>query len=143
MCFGVAPALILYLWGMNHGGRFGWAIVLLYSVCAALRLARFNTALDDASRPAWTFNYFTGVPAPAGAGTVLLPLVASFETGPGWLDRPLAGRRLDHPDRRPDGQPHPDLRLPSACACRIGWCCRSCWPSAPSPPASPPSPGSP
>jgi len=73
---------------MNHGGRFGWAVVLLFSVCAALRLARFNTALDDASRPAWTFNYFTGVPAPAGAALAILPLVASFETGPGWVDKP-------------------------------------------------------
>jgi CDP-diacylglycerol--serine O-phosphatidyltransferase len=88
VCFGVAPALVLYLWVMNHGGRFGWAVVLLFSVCAALRLARFNTALDDASRPAWTFNYFTGVPAPAGAGLAILPLVASFETGPGWFDHP-------------------------------------------------------
>lgn len=88
VCFGVAPALILYLWVMNHGGRFGWAVVLLYAVCTALRLARFNTALDDTSRPAWSFNYFTGVPAPAGAGMAVLPLVASFETGPGWLDHP-------------------------------------------------------
>jgi CDP-diacylglycerol--serine O-phosphatidyltransferase len=88
VCFGVAPALMLYLWVMNHGGRFGWAVVLLFSVCAALRLARFNTALDDASRPAWTFNYFTGVPAPAGAALAILPLVASFETGPGWFDKP-------------------------------------------------------
>ena len=88
VCFGVAPALILYLWVMNHGGRFGWAVVLLYAVCAALRLARFNTALDDDARPAWSFNYFTGVPAPAGAGMVIMPLIASFEVGPGGFDHP-------------------------------------------------------
>jgi CDP-diacylglycerol--serine O-phosphatidyltransferase len=73
---------------MNHGGRFGWAVVLLYAVCAALRLARFNTALDDDARPAWSFNYFTGVPAPAGAGMAIMPLIASFEVGPGWFDHP-------------------------------------------------------
>ena len=88
VCFGVAPALMLYLWVMNHGGRFGWAIVLLYAVCAALRLARFNTALDDDNRPAWTFNYFTGVPVPAGAGLAILPMIVSFEIGREWLDYP-------------------------------------------------------
>jgi len=88
VCFGVAPALTLYLWVMNHGGRFGWAIVLLYAVCTALRLARFNTALDDATRPAWTYNYFIGVPAPAGAGLAILPLIASFEIGREWFEHP-------------------------------------------------------
>jgi len=88
VCFGVAPAVMLYLWVMHGGGRFGWAVVLLYAVCTALRLARFNTALDDTARPAWSFNYFTGVPAPAGAGLAILPMIASFEIGPGWLDHP-------------------------------------------------------
>ena len=88
VCFGVAPALTLYLWVMNHSGRFGWAIVLLYAVCAALRLARFNTALDDDTSPAWTYNYFTGVPVPAGAGLVILPLIASFEIGREWFEHP-------------------------------------------------------
>ncbi|HUA56930.1 MAG TPA: CDP-diacylglycerol--serine O-phosphatidyltransferase [Candidatus Sulfotelmatobacter sp.] len=88
VCFGVAPAVMLYLWVMSHGGRFGWAIVLLYAICTALRLARFNTALDDASRPAWTNNYFIGVPAPAGAGLAILPLIASFEIGREWFEHP-------------------------------------------------------
>ena len=88
VCFGVAPALVLYLWVMNHGGRFGWAIVLLFAVCTALRLARFNTALEDDTKPAWTYNYFTGVPAPAGAGLAILPLIASFEIGREWFDHP-------------------------------------------------------
>lgn len=87
VCFGVAPTVVLYLWAMHHSGRFGWAVVLLYAICMALRLARFNTTLDDiAPRPAWTYSYFTGVPAPAGAGLVFLPLIASFETGPGWFE---------------------------------------------------------
>ena len=88
VCFGVAPALVLYLWVMSHGGRFGWAIVLLFAVCAALRLARFNTALDDETRPAWTHNYFIGVPVPAGAGLAILPLIASFEIGRDWFEHP-------------------------------------------------------
>jgi CDP-diacylglycerol--serine O-phosphatidyltransferase len=88
VCFGVAPALMLYLWVMNHGGRFGWAIVLLYAVATALRLARFNTALDDDAKPAWTFNYFTGVPAPAGAGLAILPMIMSFELGREYFEHP-------------------------------------------------------
>jgi CDP-diacylglycerol--serine O-phosphatidyltransferase len=79
VCFGVAPALMLYLWSFVGGGRFGWAMVLLFAVCAALRLARFNTTADDPDRPAWAGNYFTGVPAPAGAGLALLPMIAHFE----------------------------------------------------------------
>jgi CDP-diacylglycerol--serine O-phosphatidyltransferase len=88
VCFGVAPALVMYLWVMNHGGGFGWSVVLLFAVCMALRLARFNTALDDDTKPAWTYNYFTGVPAPAGAGLVILPLIASFELGRERFDHP-------------------------------------------------------
>ena len=88
VCFGVAPAVMLYLWVMHGGGRFGWAVVLLYAVCTALRLARFNTALDDTARPAWSFNYFTGVPAPAGAGLAILPMIASFEIGREWFEHP-------------------------------------------------------
>jgi CDP-diacylglycerol--serine O-phosphatidyltransferase len=88
VCFGVAPALVLYLWVMSHGGKFGWAIVLLFAVCAALRLARFNTALDDDTRPAWMHNYFVGVPVPAGAGLAILPLIVSFEVGRDWFERP-------------------------------------------------------
>jgi CDP-diacylglycerol--serine O-phosphatidyltransferase len=77
VCFGTVPALLLYLWEMQQLDRVGWAIVLIYAICTALRLARFNTALD-LPQPPWAHYFFTGVPAPAGAGLVLLPLIASF-----------------------------------------------------------------
>lgn len=72
--FGVAPALVLYMWNLSTGGGFGWAAVLIFASCSALRLARFNTMLDDLDAPKWTKGYFTGVPAPAGAGLALLPM---------------------------------------------------------------------
>jgi CDP-diacylglycerol--serine O-phosphatidyltransferase len=80
--FGVAPAMLIYLWTMNGAGSLGWALVLLFPVCSALRLARFNTGLnEDTKPPAWMAGFFTGVPAPAGAGLVLVPMMLSFETG--------------------------------------------------------------
>lgn len=80
--FGVAPAILIYLWTMNGAGSIGWALVLLFPVCSALRLARFNTGLnDDTKPPVWMAGFFTGVPAPAGAGLVLVPMMLSFETG--------------------------------------------------------------
>lgn len=82
--FGVAPALILYLWSMKDMGRIGWAISLLFSACTALRLARFNTKLDNADLPAWTARFFTGVPAPAGAALALMPLVSSLGYHSSW-----------------------------------------------------------
>jgi CDP-diacylglycerol---serine O-phosphatidyltransferase len=87
--FGVTPAIVLYLWCFAESGRIGWAVVLVFAVCMALRLARFNSALDDPDRPAWATNYFTGVPAPAGAALVLMPLVASFELDFVWLHTPI------------------------------------------------------
>lgn len=86
--FGVAPAMLMYLWTMQGAGGLGWAIVLLYTVCCGLRLARFNTMLGQADLPPYAYNFFTGVPAPAAAGVVLLPMVASFEFGRGFFDRP-------------------------------------------------------
>lgn len=81
--FGVAPGIILYMWSLQHAPSYGWIACLMFGACAALRLARFNTALGAAAqKPAWAYNYFTGVPAPAGAALVLLPLIASFEMGP-------------------------------------------------------------
>lgn len=77
--FGVVPSLLLYLWTMQEAGRFGWILVLLYTVCCVLRLARFNTFLEDPDKPAWTSNFFTGVPAPIGAALVLLPMLLSFQ----------------------------------------------------------------
>lgn len=80
--FGVAPALVLYLWNLSSGGgAFGWTAALVFAACSALRLARFNTMLEDLTAPKWTKGYFTGVPAPAGAGLVLLPLFLFNEFG--------------------------------------------------------------
>lgn len=79
--FGVAPGFLIYLWSMQHGGSIGSALVVVYCVCCALRLARFNTHLDDADPPPWASRFFTGVPAPAAAGIVLLPMMLSFVLG--------------------------------------------------------------
>ena len=89
-CFGVAPAFILYLWSLQPYRGFGFAPCLMFAVCMALRLARFNAALD-APPPiahAYAYNFFTGVPAPAGAGLVLFPLFLGLEArslGIEWL----------------------------------------------------------
>ncbi|MGE4281832.1 MAG: CDP-diacylglycerol--serine O-phosphatidyltransferase [Magnetospirillum sp.] len=87
--FGVAPAMMLYFWTMQGAGGFGWAMVLLFAVCCALRLARFNTMLGNADLPPYAYNFFTGIPAPAAAGVVLLPMVASFEFGEEFFARPI------------------------------------------------------
>ena len=87
--FGVAPAVLLYFWTLQHLRGFGWALALLFAVCAALRLARFNTKLGVSDMPAWAYNYFTGVPAPAAAGLVLLPMILSFQFPGAFLISPL------------------------------------------------------
>jgi len=87
--FGVAPAILLYLWTMQGAGGLGWAVVLLYIVCCGLRLARFNTMIGQADLPPYAYNFFTGIPAPAAAGLVMVPMVASFEFGPAFFARPL------------------------------------------------------
>ena len=72
--FGVAPGFIMYFWTLNELGKFGWVVVLIYSVCCALRLARFNlTTIEE--HESWKINFFEGVPSPAAAGLVLLPLI--------------------------------------------------------------------
>ena len=76
--FGVAPPLVLYFWGLHDLKSAGWIAALVFAICAGLRLARFNVMLDDPDRPAWASNFFVGMPAPAGAITVLLPIYASF-----------------------------------------------------------------
>ncbi len=76
--FGVAPALILYFWGLHDLKSAGWIAAMTFAICAALRLARFNVMVDDPDRPAWAGNFFVGMPAPAGAITVLLPIYAVF-----------------------------------------------------------------
>jgi CDP-diacylglycerol---serine O-phosphatidyltransferase len=76
--FGVAPALILYFWGLHELKSAGWIAALVFALCGGLRLARFNVMLDDPGKPAWAANFFTGIPAPAGAITVLLPIYVNF-----------------------------------------------------------------
>ena len=72
--FGVAPALILYYWILHNVQPLGWIAVLIFAICTTLRLARFNISLDEPKKGDWQSNFFVGVPAPAGAITVLLPL---------------------------------------------------------------------
>jgi len=85
LCFGVAPALVLYLWSLQVARGFGFMPCLMFAVCMALRLARFNAALDGAPAPPYAYNFFTGVPAPAGAGLVLFPLFVGLEAKSlGW-----------------------------------------------------------
>lgn len=76
--FGVAPALLIYLWSLNALRTAGWVIALILAICCALRLARFNVALDDPNKPAWAAGYFTGAPAPAGAGLAMAPMYLGF-----------------------------------------------------------------
>ena len=76
--FGVAPALILYFWGLHDLKSAGWIAAMAFAICASLRLARFNVMSVDPDRPAWAANFFVGVPAPAGAIIVLLPIYAAF-----------------------------------------------------------------
>ncbi len=79
--FGVAPGFIMYEWTLKDGGGIGWIAVLVFAVCCSLRLARFNTMLDNHNTPLWAKRYFTGVPAPSGAALGLLPLAFFLEFG--------------------------------------------------------------
>jgi CDP-diacylglycerol--serine O-phosphatidyltransferase len=83
--FGVAPAAVLYLWTMSALQGVGWAIVLFFAVCCALRLARFNAG-EGAELPPYAAPFFSGAPAPAGAGLVMIPMFLSFEWGD-WVFR--------------------------------------------------------
>ena len=74
--FGVAPAFIMYFWTLNKLGKFGWLLCLIYVVCVALRLARFNVNSNE--DPSWRDNFFEGVPSPAGGILVLMPLIYSL-----------------------------------------------------------------
>ena len=74
--FGVAPAFIMYFWSMSEIGRLGWLISIIYVVCVALRLARFN--VNSEAEPSWRDNFFEGIPSPAGGILVLMPLIYSF-----------------------------------------------------------------
>jgi len=90
-CFGVAPAFVLYLWSLRSLGGFGFTPCLMFAVCMALRLARFNATLDTPPpiAHAYAYSFFTGVPAPAGAGLALFPLFLGLEAqalGLPWLE---------------------------------------------------------
>ena len=74
--FGVAPAFIMYFWSLSNLGKFGWLLCLIYVVCVALRLARFNVNSNE--EPSWKDNFFEGVPAPAGGILILMPLIFSL-----------------------------------------------------------------
>jgi CDP-diacylglycerol---serine O-phosphatidyltransferase len=88
--FGVAPAVLLFVWSLDEVGNLGWIAVLVYAICVALRLARFNVALDATGKPEWHAAYFVGIPAPAGALVVLLPLYLEFVAIPhGFLTAPV------------------------------------------------------
>jgi CDP-diacylglycerol---serine O-phosphatidyltransferase len=84
LSFGVAPAVLVYLWTLHDVRGIGWALAMLFATCCALRLARFNTELELPDRPRWTYHFFTGIPAPAAAGLAVLPLMMSFVAGDGW-----------------------------------------------------------
>ena len=82
LCFGVAPALVLYLWSLQDIGRFGWMVCLIFAVASALRLARFNAMNkegdEESTADSLLDSYFVGIPAPTGAGMTILPLILSF-----------------------------------------------------------------
>jgi CDP-diacylglycerol--serine O-phosphatidyltransferase len=79
--FGVAPALIMYLWSLQHAPQFGWTVSLALAVCCALRLARFNSRMDLDDQPHKSAGFLTGVPAPAGAGLAFVPIYLWLVTG--------------------------------------------------------------
>ncbi len=81
LSFGMAPALILFLWSLEDLTRFGWFAALAYAICCALRLARFNAQIDVEDQPHKSAGFLTGVPAPVGAGLALTPLCLWIETG--------------------------------------------------------------
>src|SRR5947208_14840105 len=85
--FGVAPATVSYLWTMSELHVLGWVIVLFFAVCCALRLARFNTEATT-EVPVYAAPFFSGAPAPAGAGLVMVPMFLSFEWGDGFFRSP-------------------------------------------------------
>jgi len=87
--FGVVPGILVYLWSLHVLNNLGWITILAFALCMSMRLARFNVTLEDPDRPAWAVGYFSGIPAPAGAGLLLLPMYLSFL---GLFDGPEAAK---------------------------------------------------
>jgi len=82
ICFGVAPAIVIFLWSTHGAGRYGWITSLLFAMAVALRLARFNVGKDEETPDDPLARYFTGIPSPAGAGLAVLPMIVSFQMDP-------------------------------------------------------------
>lgn len=89
LSFGVAPALILYLWSLQDWPRFGWFAALAFAICCALRLARFNARIDTEDQPHKSAGFLTGVPAPVGAGLAFTPFYLWHETGSEFFREPV------------------------------------------------------
>jgi len=89
VAFGVVPAVLAYRFALNEFGGLGWVVALAYAVCCALRLARFNARQNDPDLPVWAYNYFSGVPAPAGAGLAILPIILALQFPDGPFAHPL------------------------------------------------------
>jgi CDP-diacylglycerol---serine O-phosphatidyltransferase len=89
IAFGVSPALVMYLWSLQGVARYGWLFALVPALACALRLARFNAAIDMDDQPHKSAGFNTGVPAPAAAGLIFLPLYLWLETGETWLRSPV------------------------------------------------------
>ncbi len=87
--FGLAPGILLYFWSLDQAFGLGWPLALSLAVCCALRLARFNVSLDEDDRPPWATRYFTGVPAPAGGGLAIMPMMLEFEFANGVFRDPV------------------------------------------------------
>ena len=81
IAFGVAPAMILFLWSLQYAPKFGWTAALAIAVCCALRLARFNSRMDSEFQPHKSAGFLTGIPAPAGAGLAFVPVYLWLVTG--------------------------------------------------------------
>jgi len=89
LSFGMAPALVLYLWSLQELPRFGWFASLAFAICCALRLARFNARIDVDDQPHKSAGFLTGVPAPVGAGLAFLPMYLWVATGEPLFREPL------------------------------------------------------
>lgn len=89
LSFGVAPALILFMWSLNDWPRFGWFAALAFAICCALRLARFNARIDVDEQPHKSAGFLTGVPAPVGAGLAFTPFYLWHETGESFFREPV------------------------------------------------------